>query len=300
MSLLIQVEEEIPRNPNYLIWQDSVAVTQFLTTRYVPLRLGTNLQLFAQGKVSTYMFKSDIIRADFTFDSIGTRAISSVAQYLFYEGSGNILHDLSGNGNDGTINNGTWGMLPNGKYYLHFDGSSTYVSLPTPLIPNPTAVIAEALFRVEKLNSFQIIYRQGCCGEHNIDISNTNNIEFAVKLSDQNWYVASSASASITAQTGQWYHAVGVWVRGKYVRLYLNGQKVAEVTVPDLPLYDPGSAFKCALGAFIVGTSASSYFGGDIACVRVFNDKILRIVPSIDDLVTCLYNLAKVMVPDLP
>ncbi len=49
-----------------------------------------------------------------------------VAYYSFDEGSGNVLHDLSGNENDGTIYGAKW---VDGKYgkALEFDGINDYV-----------------------------------------------------------------------------------------------------------------------------------------------------------------------------
>jgi len=41
--------------------------------------------------------------------------------WFFYEGSGNILHDLSPYQNHGTIYGATWG-LKGKKHYLHYDG----------------------------------------------------------------------------------------------------------------------------------------------------------------------------------
>jgi hypothetical protein len=53
-----------------------------------------------------------------------------VAFYNFNEGSGNIAHDASGNGNDGTLKNGpTWTDGKLGKA-LEFDGTNDYVQVP--------------------------------------------------------------------------------------------------------------------------------------------------------------------------
>src|SRR5262249_31144954 len=48
---------------------------------------------------------------------------SLVAAYSFDEGTGNVLHDVSGNGNDGTVASATWSS---GKYggALTFTGAS--------------------------------------------------------------------------------------------------------------------------------------------------------------------------------
>jgi chitodextrinase len=53
-----------------------------------------------------------------------------VASYSFNERAGSVLPDLSGNGNNGTVINGSWSS---GKYgnSLHFNGSSSRVTVPS-------------------------------------------------------------------------------------------------------------------------------------------------------------------------
>ncbi|HZY89578.1 MAG TPA: hypothetical protein VFE78_32450, partial [Gemmataceae bacterium] len=52
-----------------------------------------------------------------------------VAAYNFNEGSGTVLHDVSGNGNNGAITNATWSSA--GKYggALSFNGSTSLVTV---------------------------------------------------------------------------------------------------------------------------------------------------------------------------
>src|SRR4030095_12635881 len=55
---------------------------------------------------------------------------SLVAAYNFNEGSGTIVNDASGNGNNGTISGATW--TTSGKYgnALSFNGSNSRVTVP--------------------------------------------------------------------------------------------------------------------------------------------------------------------------
>ena len=46
------------------------------------------------------------------------------------EGSGSLVEDISGYGNNGTITGATWSKLPSGIWYLHFDGTDDFVSIP--------------------------------------------------------------------------------------------------------------------------------------------------------------------------
>ena len=84
-------------------------------------------RLFPKRKVSR--------RADVRFDleRLEERTLLStglVAAYSFDEGSGTILHDTSGNGNNGTITNATWST--SGKFgdALSFNGTSAVVNIP--------------------------------------------------------------------------------------------------------------------------------------------------------------------------
>ncbi|MFQ6061937.1 MAG: hypothetical protein ACE5J9_02015 [Methanosarcinales archaeon] len=51
-----------------------------------------------------------------------------VAEWHFDEGSGNIVKDTSGNGNDGTIHGAIWTTGISGKA-LRFDGNNDYVEV---------------------------------------------------------------------------------------------------------------------------------------------------------------------------
>ena len=53
---------------------------------------------------------------------------SLIAHWSFDEGSGDILHDRSGNKHDGTIHGATWVPSPRGQA-LRFDGSKDYVDI---------------------------------------------------------------------------------------------------------------------------------------------------------------------------
>src|SRR4030095_12638936 len=55
-----------------------------------------------------------------------------VAAYNFNEGSGTVVHDVSGKGNDGTLQGGaSWAT--SGKYgkAISFNGTNAYVSIPS-------------------------------------------------------------------------------------------------------------------------------------------------------------------------
>lgn len=50
-----------------------------------------------------------------------------VLEFPIFEGAGTVLHDTSGNNNNGTIYGAVWKRLPTGKYVLSFDGKDDYI-----------------------------------------------------------------------------------------------------------------------------------------------------------------------------
>ncbi len=68
---------------------------------------------------------------------------NTVALWHMDEGSGNVMHDASGNNNNGTIFNADWvnGKLGSG---LHFNGNSSYV-----ILPNSQSLKQQSAFTVE-------------------------------------------------------------------------------------------------------------------------------------------------------
>ena len=138
----------------------------------------------SQNNYSSYRFSGEIDNVSMWSRSLPSQEIHSkifsnnigteeglVGYWTFNEGEGNTLTDLSGNGNDGTINGAMWsGDHPvppvfgctdpnsvnydpnanvddgscsypyNGEYSLYFDGSDDYLSIPsTPDLIFPTA-----------------------------------------------------------------------------------------------------------------------------------------------------------------
>lgn len=65
-----------------------------------------------------------------------------VAWYPHTEGSGSTLNDYSGNGNNGTISNGTWRKSVDGFYALEYNGSSTLTTLGSTISAGTTHTIS--------------------------------------------------------------------------------------------------------------------------------------------------------------
>jgi len=148
-----------------------------------------------------------------------------VAEWHFDEGSGSVLVDSSGNGNDGVIHGATW---VEGKYgaALRFDGVDDYVEVPdSPSLDITDTITIEAW--VEPTSTIQdsgaaiCTKGTGAGGESwNLDII-SDGFRF---MRRQNDGASDIKAVSGTFSSVQWYHLVGV-VDGGHILIYVNGVK---------------------------------------------------------------------------
>jgi hypothetical protein len=200
-----------------------------------------------------------------------------VAEWHFDEGSGTILRDSSGNGNDGTIHGATWVDGKSGKA-LSFDGKDDYVNIPNHPSLNPeTAITISAWYKpvvsfegagvdpiVDKgyyshtAPSYQ--YHLGVTGDR-YDTSRHSAFSFSVALdgaakgvhTDYNFWVL-----------GTWYYLVGTY-DGEITRLYVNGE-VVSAKEGQGELRDYGKDVYIA-----TYTNYDEYLPGTIDEVRIYN-----------------------------
>ncbi|MCW4017503.1 MAG: PKD domain-containing protein [Candidatus Bathyarchaeota archaeon] len=195
------------------------------------------------------------------------------------EGNGTITADSSGNNKQGTIHEATWASI-NGKASLCFDGSSSYVAVPSlPLTEaNSLTVIAWIYSDLSQIG--KILY-QGDMGEFELHMGERpydgpvsgrypNVASFSVKL---NSYLGWHDVYSQPLHPNTWHQLVGVWEKGTALRVYVDGVLAGENnSIPNNNLYNPGSSFPASLGAYNqtqIGTP--SYFKGQMSNVMVYN-----------------------------
>jgi len=215
--------------------------------------------------------------------------------WSFNEGSGTIAADSSGNGNTGTlVNNPAWVDGKFGKA-LHFDGVNDYVAFPTLHdFPSKTALTVSAWIN-SPLNSYGTIVYHGC-GEFQLTngvhyenpYNNPMNLSFWVHLSDgiNAWYRVDSPI--LTANT--WHHIVGVWSKGDYLRIYVDGSLANEVTIPNLYLFN-ASDWVPSIGTYDQdrGHHPTEFFNGTIDEVRIYNRALSQ--QEITDLFSIFVNV---------
>ena len=184
------------------------------------------------------------------------------------EGSGNIAHDSSGNGNDGTISEAAW--VDNGGcgQALSFDGRDDYVEISYTELNHPEDQITVSLwFKTDEFNDHDLVSTHHYGGY---------GIEFDEALT---WNVNIEGAGYTSIHIPQEYISLNTWyfVTGTYdgnaLSIYLNGVLKDELVIT-------GKIHYAHDNSVIVGADASSgtgtesqygYFKGYIDEVRIYN-----------------------------
>ena len=174
--------------------------------------------------------------------------------------------DLSGNGENGTITSTTLGVDNNGNTNgsFVFDGSNSYINLPTGVSLKPTtAMTVSAYINTADTKGVQDVCGIGDNGLHGWNIAlrdNSANVYFYVK----NGAVSRSA---VKAYPGGWAHIVAVY-SGTGTYLSVNGVQVTGQAQSGAIDY---TGFTTPAIGQVVGQSSTSRFNGNIANVMIWN-----------------------------
>lgn len=154
------------------------------------------------------------------------RRESLVLFYDFDENMGDIVKDLSGNGNDGKILDTKWS--PDGKFNgcLEFNGETSFINIPYHHSINPdtdqvTVMAWYKPFSFPNDKDYPPIVRKGSVLEScwGLDISE-NNMRGFIYPSPGNHIIATGKTPM---SPGEWYHLAMVY-NGQEIRLYFNGE----------------------------------------------------------------------------
>jgi hypothetical protein len=157
------------------------------------------------------------------------------------ERSGQVAHDLSGNGNDGQLGatpgpdsaDPRWvdGRLGGG---LAFDGDD-YIQVPdSPSLETPPALTVSAYFRGDRSpGDWRYIVSKGSlgCRSASYGLYSGPNGGLGFYISSRTGYVVSPL-AGRSVWDGRWHHAAGSF-DGRTVRLFLDGAQVGSGTPTD-------------------------------------------------------------------
>ncbi|HZY87194.1 MAG TPA: LamG-like jellyroll fold domain-containing protein, partial [Gemmataceae bacterium] len=199
-----------------------------------------------------------------------------VAAYNFNEGGGTVLHDLSGNGNNGTVSNAAWSSAGKFGGALSFNGSTSLVSVANSASLNLTkGMTLEAWIDPTSLQSPDAGWSAAIAKEH---LGSANNIAYAL-------YAANGAgmppgghvlvSGADRAVVGQRQVPLKTWTflaatyDGNTLRTYVNGVLVGTAAVGGAVTATPDPLR-------IGGDAAGEMFTGLIDNVRIYNTALTQ------------------------
>jgi hypothetical protein len=150
-----------------------------------------------------------------------------VGLWLFDEGSGNVVTDSSGNGNDGAINGDfTWDNGKFGGAILASGGGSIDVPVSASLDTVTTAMTMAAWFRIDA-DSDTGIRRQNAFLLEDQSSSEPVPDGFSFRIWTTNG-ISPGAYGTTELVQGQWYHIAGTY-DGSVMKLYVNGVEEGEL-----------------------------------------------------------------------
>lgn len=183
-----------------------------------------------------------------------------------YSGSGTGWYDMSGNSNNGTLTNSpTFNSANNGSIVLDGLTNGSYVN-----VPNNTSLNISSAISLEAY-----IYPTKNSGTQNVicKSSLTQNSAYIYPRTDNGWsssvfYLKPSNWVTLTAtwpSINAWHHTIATY-DGATMKIYINGQLASS---------------KSQTGTITTNTNALSlgrqpgysneFYGGRIACARVYN-----------------------------
>jgi len=221
-----------------------------------------------------------------------------VGAWHFDEGGGNIAHDTSGEGNDGTLYDANTtnndGNTPpqwiDGKFgkALSFDGVDDFIEAPDSESLNPaTLTISAWIFRKGAgTGTFEGIVAKYdgyggylLCGE-----SQLNRLTFYVREGVGNSKRIAS-DVTLTEITGKWTHVAAVF-DGDKLMMWVNGIKQSQEATGGNLTNRPLSLF--------VGKYSISYFNGTVDEIRIYNRALS------EEEISDLYNNYGYTTPNYP
>lgn len=165
-----------------------------------------------------------------------------VSLYIFDEGTGTVVNDFSGNGNNGIIVNGAGWTTGKKGGGLSFDGVDDYVSVP--LMNNDEISICLWFFKNENDVANNDIIFGAFRSNSNLQLREGFDLRFRPNAPDRLQFIVvtqdgsgnrstRTAQADIVGSAGSWYHVAGTYNKTTGEQnLYINGLPVNTQTHP--------------------------------------------------------------------
>lgn len=197
-----------------------------------------------------------------------------VAYWDFDKGKGNVLHDRSGNGNNGKIAGAHW-LKGKGGFALQFDGVQSYVDCGNGKslgIPGPLS-ISVWVMRAAPTPPQQRHYILGKA-DYNVYLTAGGRVAFSTisNAPEKKWTTVASRGV---LPAGNWCHVAAVYDReAREERLYVNGVLDNTRVRTEDPLIWVEKPVNLVLGTGRFGTQRKMFFKGALCSVRIY-DRVL-------------------------
>jgi hypothetical protein len=211
----------------------------------------------------------------------GADGFPLVGWWPMNEGSGQVVHDWSGHGNNGTLGS-TSGVDDNDPSWipgvfagsaLRFDGND-FVQIPDSHSLEPNKLTVSAWFRGTSFpGAFKYIVSKGAtdCASASYGLYTPDDGGIAFYVGDGTQQFAKSPSAPVTVWDGKWHNAAGTF-DGSTVRLFIDGVEVGHGTSSTSgPKYNPPDGGG-SIGAF--RGSCDLYLVGDVDGVQIWSQAL--------------------------
>ncbi len=194
-----------------------------------------------------------------------------VGWWTFDEGSGNVAHDFSGNGNDGSFNGDPqWvdGWLGGA---LEFDGSGDFLNCGNDgSLAFGDAVTMAVWIRV---NAVGVDHKIGgnqddANGGYKMSMYSNNKVEFEIRTAGNSAVLNRDTAGGTEFQVGTWYHVAGVYsLANGYIRTYVNGELDREMATTQVLGVSPGTLY---IGCEPYNTGGNN-FNGAMDDLQLYN-----------------------------
>ncbi len=181
------------------------------------------------------------------------------------------VQDSSGKGNNGTINGDpTWVAAGKIGSALRFDGAGDYVDCgagATLNITNGVTISAWINLSATGLDQKIAGNQDNTTGGYKMTVYSDNRVEFEIRTSANAGTLNRSVAGGTALATNIWYHVVGVYSQGNYIRTYVNGVLDRALTTT--------AVLGTSTGTLKIGcepyTTTANFFNGIMDDLRIYN-----------------------------
>jgi Concanavalin A-like lectin/glucanases superfamily len=201
---------------------------------------------------------------------IGNVNGAATADLPLSDGSGSVAHDISGNGNNGTLNGSvSWAADPSRGTVAAFNGPAGYIQLPNDLVERSTELSVSLWFKTTTAGQVLLSTGQEVPGSTAADASDampvlyvgSNGLLYGEFWNDQAKPIASTAAVD----DGKWHNVV-ITGNADTQSLYVDGTQAGSLTgaIANVdPLDFIGAGYVNTNGWTAAPATGWSYFTGD-------------------------------------